>query len=450
VSKPTDIRLLSLACDTAESPFRAPLKFGGQVVTHSIDLHVTAQVETRDGRRGVGHGWMPQGNVWGFPSKVVSAAQASAAGLELFRSAVAATAQFDGYAHPIDIAWDCEPLWLQLAADVGRDLALAEPIPKLFALVETSPIDAALHDAYGQALGRHVYGCYGPEFANHDLGRYLGPDFAGQWLDQYVSPRPKERLPLYHLVGALDPLTPGEVDKPIGDGLPEHLIDWIVFDELTHLKIKLNGEDVAWDAARVAAVERAAAEGMSRRGCADWVYSLDFNERAGSVDYILEFLGRTEELAPRAFGRVAYIEQPTARDLRAHPENTMHAVSAIKPVVIDESLTDQETYELAKAQGYSGVALKTCKGHSQALLMAACAQRDGLFLCVQDLTCPGAAFLHSAGLAAHIPAVTAIEGNGRQYCPGSNVAWAAKYPAVFKPRDGMIATGLLSGAGLGH
>ncbi len=28
-------------------------------------------------------------------------------------------------------------------------------------------------------------------------------------------------MPLYHLVGALDPLTPADVTKPVGDGLPE-------------------------------------------------------------------------------------------------------------------------------------------------------------------------------------------------------------------------------------
>lgn len=447
---PTDIRILSLTADTTESRFRAPLKFGGNVVTHSLNLHVTATVETRDGRRATGEGWIPQGSVWGFPSKVVSAAQAAAAGLALFERAVAATAEFDGYAHPLDIALACEQVWLDLAAQVSREQGLAEPIPKLFALVETSAIDAALHDALGQALGVHSWGLYGREHLSADLGHYLKPELAGRWLQEFVSAKPKARLPLYHLVGALDPLTPSDVTQPIGDGLPEDLLEWIAFDDLTHLKIKLNGEDVAWDSQRVAAVERAASEAMARLGRSEWVYSLDFNEKCANVEYILEFLARTAELAPTAFGRVAYIEQPTARDLRAHPENKMHAAAAIKPVVIDESLVDLETYELAKAQGYSGVALKTCKGHSQALLMAAMAQFDGLFLCVQDLTCPGAAFLHSAGLAAHIPAVTAIEGNGRQYCPESNVEWAARYPTAFKPSGGTIETGVLDGVGLGY
>ena len=85
-----------------------------------------------------------------------------------------------------------------------------------------------------------------------------------------------------------------------------------------------------------------------------------------------------------------YIEQPTHRDLRANPENRMHEAAQIKPVVIDESLVDLESLLLAREQGYSGVALKACKGHSEALLMGAAAQKYRLFLCVQDLTCVGA------------------------------------------------------------
>lgn len=449
MSKPTDIEILDATWELVESPFRTPLKFGGNVVTASTNQHCTVRVRTRDGREAVGEGWMPAGSTWGFPA-LADRQAAGESGLELFRRAVTATADYGGCGHPIDLALELEHTWLAQAAAISREMKLEVPIPKLYALVCISPIDAAIHDAYGKALGLNVYDAYGPEHMNHELGHYLRPDFAGEYLDRYTTRQPKEWMPLYHLVGALDPLTPGDVAKPIGDGLPEHLIEWIGFDNLTHLKIKLNGDDVTWDSERVAAVERAAQEGMANRGCASWVYSLDFNEKCRNVDYILEFLARVEELAPTAFARVAYIEQPTARDLKAHPENKMHRAAAIKPVVIDESLVDQESYELAREQGYSGVALKTCKGQSHALLLGAMAQKDGLFLCVQDLTCPGAAFLHSAGLAARMPTITAIEGNARQFCPAANDELAAIYPEAFKPTDGRIRTGLLTKPGLGH
>jgi len=99
--------------------------------------------------------------------------------------------------------------------------------------------------------------------------------------------------------------------------------------------------------------------------------------------------------------------------------------------------------------GYSGVALKACKGHSGALLMGAAAQKYGMFLCVQDLTCPGSSFLHSASLAARIPTVAGIEGNARQYCPAGNRGWDERYPQMFRVDDGTLGTTVLDGPGLG-
>ena len=127
----------------------------------------------------------------------------------------------------------------------------------------------------------------------------------------------------------------------------------------------------------------------------------------------------------------------------------MHRAAQIKPVVIDESLVNLESLLLSREMGYSGVALKTCKGHSGALLMAAAAQKYGMFLCVQDLTCPGASFLHSAGLASRIPGVAAIEGNARQYCPAGNHDWESRFPTMFHVIDGSVGTAVLNGPGLG-
>ena len=104
---------------------------------------------------------------------------------------------------------------------------------------------------------------------------------------------------------------------------------------------------------------------------------------------------------------------------------------------------------LAREMGYTGAALKACKGQGQALLMAAAAQKFKMFLCVQDLTCPGASLIHSAGLAAHVPGVAAIESNARQYCPAANKPWEAKFPGIFHITDGTMDTSTLTGPGLG-
>lgn len=225
--------------------------------------------------------------------------------------------------------------------------------------------------------------------------------------------------------------------------------EWIATDGLTHLKIKLNGDNLDWDVDRVVAIEQVATEAQSQRGCVRWHYSLDFNERCANVQYLLDFLANVDERSSSALSRVQYIEQPTHRDLTREPRQDMHPVAKIKPVVIDESLVDLESLLLCREIGYSGVALKACKGHTEALLMGAAAQKYRLFLCVQDLTCPGASFLHSASLAARIPGVAAIEGNGRQYCPAGNIGWSDTYPGMFKIDQGTLDTSLLNDPGLG-
>ncbi len=284
---------------------------------------------------------------------------------------------------------------------------------------------------------------------SYDLAHYLGSDYAGEWLSDYVLKEPKARMPLYHLVGAVDPLDDEENANPINDGVPETLPEWIRYNGLTHLKIKLNGDDVGWDLERIVKVDRIAAETQKELGIGIWHYSLDFNERCPHVDYLIEMLNKLRERSPAGFGRVQYVEQPTARDLKAHPENLMHEAAKLKPVVIDESLTDLESLMLAREMGYTGAALKACKGQSQTLLIAAAVQKLGMFICVQDLTCPGASLIHSAGISAHIPGVAAIEANSRQYWPEENLGWEDRFPGIFKVTDGTMDTSCLNGLGLG-
>ncbi|MCX7825419.1 MAG: hypothetical protein N2689_07660 [Verrucomicrobiae bacterium] len=449
-SLPTDISIAGVEVSYEHHAYRTPLKFGGVPVTHAVLLNVRLRARTRTGREAEGSGSMPLGTVWSFPSKTIPEPTRLEAMKTLAEKIAALLRDCDLCAHPVELSHALEPEALKLAAATRRSLKLAEPIPKLCTLVVFSAFDAALHDAYGKVHGRHVYDCYGAEWMNADLARYLDASFAGEHLDRYSLRRPKPRMPLYHLIGALDALTDADVKERLNDGLPNTLGEWIEKDQLTHLKIKLNGDNADWDVNRILAIERVTAEAQARRGVERWFYSLDFNEQCRNVEYLLEVLRRVQEGNPAAFGRVAYVEQPTARDLKAHPENKMHAAAKLKPVVIDESLVDYETFLLAREQGYSGVALKACKGQSQALLMAAAAQKNNMFLCVQDLTCPGQSFLHSAGLAAHIGPVTAIEGNARQYMPGANAAWAKQFPGTFTVTNGMIETGCLDKVGLGH
>jgi L-alanine-DL-glutamate epimerase-like enolase superfamily enzyme len=450
MSRATDVRIKDAQVTMEPLAYRAPLKFGGRVLDKSFLIDCTLTVESRDGKlHADGFGSMPVGNIWAWPSATVPADQAEAAMKQFAEEIVGLASVCTEYGHPIDLSYHLSAEYDHTAKAICKRMKLAESMPELAQLVAASPFDAALHDAYGRLHNRNSYDTLTSKFMNHDLSEYLDKDFKGEYLDQYTLREPKPRMPLYHLVGALDPLTAADVTKKIGDGLPESLADWIPYNGLTHMKIKLSGEDFAWDVDRVMAVDKVATEAQAKRGCTEWWYSLDFNEKCANVDYVVDFLKKIREGSPKAFDRVQYVEQPTHRDLKAHPENKMHKAAELKPVVIDESLVNYDSLLLSREQGYTGVALKACKGQTESLLLGAAAQKFGLFLCVQDLTCPGYSFLHSASLAARIPTIAAIEGNGRQYCPGPNKLYAKRFPGMFNIKDGTVETGLLTGPGLG-
>jgi L-alanine-DL-glutamate epimerase-like enolase superfamily enzyme len=321
-------------------------------------------------------------------------------------------------------------------------------MPKLAMLVVASAFDAAVHDAYGKAFGVSCYETYGPAFMRRDLSHDLGRAFAGEFLDRYVPSSPRARTPVFHSVGASDPIEAADVTARLDDGLPNTLEEWIARDGLTRFKIKLNGGNEAADFDRIVRVDRTVRRILAPRGT-DWKYLLDFNEGCPNVGYLLDLLARVKAATADGFARILYIEQPTPRDLARDRANVMHEAAKLCPVVADEALTDLETLLLAREMGYTGVALKACKGQSHAMLMAAAAQKFGMFLCVQDLTCPGASLVHSAGIAARVPGNAGIEANARQFVPSASTAWEPRFPGLFTIRDGVMHTGQLTGPGLG-
>ncbi len=445
----SDIHVLEVDHDFEDFRLRMPYQFGGRTITHLTLLNVSVLVGNRRGRQARGASSMPMGNAWAFPSSRVTHDQSLRAMRVLAERIASITAQHPQRGHPIDLNRTLEPLYLRVAAQVSTENRLAEPIPKLCALVVASPFDLAIHDAFGKVNGVNTYHAYGPEFMGQDLGYYLGEDFKGEWLNGYLRKSPAPYLHLYHSVGASDPLDSLDGVPAVEDGLPQTLTEWIAAEGLTHFKVKLNGGDLRLDVNRMVDIERVVSVSQEKRNSRDWKYSLDFNEGCRDVDYLLDFLREIENRTPSVTARLQYVEQPTSRNLAGPPRIRLHRAARKVPLVADEALVDLESFRLAREVGYSGVALKTCKGQSQSLLLAAAARKYGAYLCVQDLTCPGLSLVHSAGLAAHLPGVHALEANSRQYIPSANRHWKSRFPALFQIADGRLGTAGLRGTGLG-
>lgn len=441
------IRIVAVRTAFHEHRYRTPYKFGGVPVDRATILDVEIDAIGPGGKRVTGFGSMPLGNVWSFPTRTLPYDATLGAMKGLAGRIEAIVAGCDETAHPIELARLLEPEYATAAAEESAARSLAEPIPPLAVLVVASPFDAALHDACGKALGRSSFLTLAPEAIGHDLSRYLGEDFRDESLQDAIRTAPVARVPLFHSVGGSDPVRDADVRERLDDGLPQALGEWIRHDGLVRIKIKLQGEDLQWDIDRTLAVDEVA---RATKPDTDWKYCCDFNERCPDVEYVLEYLRKVEERSRRCFDAIQYVEQPTSRNLRAVPRVEMHAANKLRPIVVDEGLVDLETLLEARELGYTGVALKACKGQSHSVLFAAAARKYGMFLTVQDLTCPGAALVHSAAIAAWVPGTAGLEANARQYMPEANEPWEGRFPGLFRIDDGFLHTDCLSGRpGLG-
>ena len=87
-------------------------------------------------------------------------------------------------------------------------------------------------------------------------------DFAGRYPQDFLLSTRRDQLPAWHLVGGLDVLEPGELTgaEP-QDGYPVLLADWIRRDGLKCLKVKLRGNDAAWDYQRLVRAGQIGLEG---------------------------------------------------------------------------------------------------------------------------------------------------------------------------------------------
>ena len=445
----SDIRVLEARPYFIEAVARTPLKFGAVVVEAGTYAQTRVEVETRSGRRGVGWGGMFLMDLWAFPDDRVPHMQRLAAMCELHSRYAQLVAEHSQYGHPIALYHQLEDGLRDLSAAVSADLKLAVPLPFLAALVCASPVDAAVHDAFGVANGISTYDGYGPEFMDHDLSRYLGDEFAGRYVTDYLRESYAPEVPVFHLVGGLDKLLKSEVDESDpDDGLPNSLDEWIERDGLFCLKVKLRGTDLDWDIERLLAVARIAREVHGRTGEERLYLSADTNEQCESPDYLVEMFERVRAQNPLTFDQTLYVEQPTERDLAARRLD-MRGLAKLKPVLVDESLTTLADFDLALELGWSGVALKACKCQSAALVLAARAEQMGAPYSIQDLTNPALALLQSAGLAARLHPMMGVEANSHQFFPAASEPEAVVHPGLCRRRNGVLDTSTLIGPGLG-
>lgn len=450
MTKPTDITPESISLYFLPIEARVPLKFGNVVVTHAFCARVQMTVTGKDGKTATGWGETPLSVQWVWPEKLPYEEREQVL-LELTKSIATAWNGFRESGHPMEIGHafietELSRLWKE--ANAARTPETA--IPWLAALVCCSAFDLALHDAYGVLLERPTYETYTAEFMNQDLAAYLEPapesdvSFAGKYPADFLAEQPSRKVFAWHLVGGLDPVSPDELtgNEP-DDGYPVLLADWIRRDGLKCLKIKLRGNDADWDYQRLVKIgELAIKEGVL------WL-TTDFNCTVHNPDYVNEILDRLRDEYPRLYGMLLYVEQPFPYELEEN-QIDVHSVAARKPLFMDESAHDWHLIKLGRHLGWNGVALKTCKTQTGALLSLCWARAHGMTLMVQDLSNPMLAQIPHVLLAAHAGTIMGVESNGMQFFPEASKPEAVIHPGLYRRQDGQLDLSTLGHTGFGY
>ena len=117
---------------------------------------------------------------------------------------------------------------------------------------------------------------------------------------------------------------------------------------------------------------------------------------------------------------------------------------------LDESAHDWRHVRLGRELGWTGVALKTCKTQTGALLSACWARAHGMTLMVQDLTNPMLAMVPHVLLAAHVGTIMGVEVNAMQFYPEASASEAKVHPGLYRRRDGCLDLSTMKGSGFGY
>ncbi|MFW6309331.1 MAG: enolase C-terminal domain-like protein [bacterium] len=428
---------------------RIPLKFGTETLNYVTCARAALTVENKSGKKVTGWGETPLSVQWAWPGDIDYNYRHNAM-KEICLKLAESWAEFSFAGHSLEIGSKfLEKKLPEILNQLNQNLD-QEKMPWLAALICYSPFDIALHDAYAKIQGEPVYETYSRKYLNKDLSHFLTPaenrdiSFREKYPEDFLLANPEQQLTAWHLVGGRDIINPDNLtgDEP-EDGYPVLLSDWIDRDGLKCLKIKLKGSDTSWDYKRIVEIGR-----MARNKGVLWL-SADFNCTVTDPDYVIDILERLKREYPRIYGMVLYVEQPFPYDLKRHKID-VHGLSSRKPLFMDESAHDWTYIKSGQKLGWNGVALKTCKTQTGAILSLCWARAHGMTIMVQDLTNPMLAQIPHVLLAAHADTIMGVETNSMQFYPEASSPEAKVHPGVYRRKQGKIDLSTISGSGFGY
>lgn len=289
-------------------------------------------------------------------------------------------------------------------------------LPPLARRVCCAPLDNAIHDAAGclnQQPSFELFPYHGPSpFDSHF------PGFGAASAIESMLRRPIPQLDAQMVVGLL---TSGSDVKAYCSKF-----------NIRRLKVKIGSGSVRSDVEHVVGTARSVPQDGRLVDI-----TVDANGCYPTPDAMDEFLQSIRESAPEIAVCVSGIEQPSMTPV-AEDRQRWAEIAANIPILIDESFANLEDLKLAGMCGWNGIASKSCRGQTLALLGAAWGHARGWMNTVMDLTSPNIAAIHTVLLASRISGVFTAEVNACQFLRSGYATFPESLQASIVPQDGKL------------
>lgn len=266
-------------------------------------------------------------------------------------------------------------------------------VPPLARRVCSSPLDNAIHDAAGYLSNQpsfELFSSHGPS----PFDPYF-PGFGSAGAIESMLRAPVANIEAQMVVG----LRTSHTD----------VFDYCRKFGIRRLKVKIGSGDVQTDVGQVIEVGRA----MPQDGRLPDI-TVDANGCYPTPESLEQFLTLLREQSPEIAVCLSAIEQPSISPL-VEDRRRWSAITADMPILSDESFTNLDDLKHANACGWNGLAVKSCRGQTLALLGAAWGHARGWTNTVMDLTSPNIAAIHTVLLASRISGVSTAEVNTVQF-----------------------------------
>ncbi len=441
------VRLLDVERRERGVKLRLPFRFGVITLTEAVHAVIRARVEMPDGSVWEGVAaeclaakWFDKNPAFTDDQNLDQLRQALDVAIGLYRGA--------GARAPFDLFASTYRDQLSRGAALGLNPLVASYGPAL--------LDRAILDATGRALGlgfaamicANVPGMAATE---------LTPDLAGFDLAGFLARlTPGATIAVRHTVGMVDPIVAADRGgrAPVNDGLPETLEEVVHHHRGRFYKLKVGG-NVEADLDRLTRIAA-----VLDRDAGDYRATLDGNEQYEDVDGIAALWRRM--LATPALARLCaatlFVEQPIKRQVAL--DRPVDALARLKPVIVDESDGELDSFPRALALGYAGVSSKVCKGFYKSLLNAARvaklnaeAGRARCFMSAEDLTTWAGACVQQDLALVSLIGLTHVERNGHHFIDGMRFApaaeqraFAAAHPRLYDASSGTTRLRIRDGA----